>query len=381
MAGIYINIEDSGGYLGMHQAKIQAMHSYNQALCKEVAHYAASHGSNETIESIYVSAPLHLIPPDIFASLVETVFVEFDTSNIQEITADLEPHSVTPERLGLLESLGVTRINLLARSFFDEDLKNLECTYRSRDVHAAIEHIQAAGFKSLSSELYYDIDDQPYEYWAANLEKIVHLKIPHLSLRSHKETARVSLPRQLACCFFFPELTEPVYERFSFAMDYLGEAEFEHYLLMEFALESARSRQSMLHVYQANMLGIGPSAHSFWWHGSSNSKAHRWSNVDNIAQYIALLKQRELPVDSRSVFNLDQLANDYIMLTLQTPEGLDIQVLETEYGVDLYSEKIEALAWLESEGWIEPVRNGKIRLSNLGKLNSYHVIPKLTLDI
>ena len=381
MAGIYINIEESGGYLGMQQAKLQAMQSYNRALCKEVAHYAESHGSNETIESVYVSGPLHLIPPDTFARLIETVFVEFDTGNIQEITADLEPEAVTDERLHLLESLGFTRLNLLSRSFFDEDLKRLECTYRAHDLHTAIERIQGAAFNQLSTELYYDIGDQPFEYWAANFEKVVHLKVDHVSLRSHKETARVGLPRQLACCFFFPELEELLIERLAFAMDYLREAGYEQYLLMEFAQEASRSRHAMLHVYQANMLGIGPGAHSFWWHGASHSKAHRWANVDNIAQYIALLKQRELPVDSRSVFGLDHLANDFIMLTLQTPEGIDTQVLETEYGVDLYSEKIDVLAWLESEGWIEPVRNGKIRLSPTGRLHTYQIVPKLLLDI
>ena len=381
MAGIYINIEDSGKHLGMKQAQIQAMQSYNRALCKEVAHYAASHGRNETIESLYVSGPIHLLQPDIFARLIENVFVEFDTGNIQEITADLEPLSVTDERIKLLESLGFTRINLISRSFFDEDLKQLECTYRTRDVHTAIERIQTASFKSLSTELYYDIDEQPYEYWAANLEKIVHLRIPHVSFRSHKETAMIGLPRQLACCFLFPELKETLTERFSLAMEYLADASYDHYLLMEFALEASRCHHAMMHVQQANMLGIGPNAHSFWWHGSSHSKAHRWDNVDNIDQYIALLKQRELPINSRSTFGLDHLANDYIMLNLQTPDGIDIHVLETEYGVDLYSEKIEELAWLESEGWVDPVRNGKIRLSNLGRLYTYHIIPKLILKI
>ena len=378
MAGIYINIEDSGTYLGSQQTKMQA---YNHALRKEVAHYAASHGSNETIESIYITGPIHLMPESMFAQLIETVFAEFDTGNIQEITADLEPNAVTPERLKMLESLGFNRIHLLSRSFFDEDLARLECTYRSRDLHEAIDSIQASSFSRLSTELYYDIEDQPYEYWGANLEKAVHLNIPHISLRTHKETAMIGLPRQLSCCFLFPELEESLQDRFSFAMNYLGEASYEQYLLMEFALESAQCRHSMLHVYQANILGIGPGAHSFWWHGASQSKAHRWANVDNIAQYIALLNQREVPIDSRSVFGLDHLANDYIMLTIQTTEGVDIQVLETEYGVDLYSEKIEEIAWLESEHWIEPVRNGKVRLSNAGRLHTYKIIPKLLLEV
>lgn len=191
----------------------------------------------------------------------------------------------------------------------------------------------------------------------------------------------MSLPRQLTCCFFFPELDELNQERFSFAMNYLQEAGYEQYVLMEFATEERQSHHTMLHLHQANMLGIGSNAHSFWWRGGSQSQAHRWSNVDNIERYVALLKQRELPVDAKSLFDLDKLANEYILLNIQTTDGINTERLESDYGVDLYSEKIEQLAQLESEGWIEPVRNNRVRLTTEGRIHCFHVIPKLLLDV
>ena len=379
MAGIYINIEDSGIHLGLRRSKIKAVQDYAQAMCQELRFYAESLGKNETIETLYVGGALHLVPRDILSTIIEAVFVHFDASPIQEVTADLEPHAVQNDALVHLQTLGFNRINILARSFFDEDLKKLECTYRSKDVHELIECVQGHGFKKLSLELSYDIDEQPFEYWAANLEKVVYRNITHVSVRSHKEHALVEMPRQLTCCFFFPELSDVMIQRFSFAMEYLNESGLDQYLFMDFATEESQCRHYLLHAYQSNILGVGPGAHSFWWHGPSHTKAHRWSNVDNIERYISLLKQREYPIEARSACNLDELANEHIMLMLQTEQGIHTEILESDYGVDLYSEKIEELAWLESECWIHPVRNNRIRLTPLGRVNSYHLIPKLLL--
>ena len=380
MAGIYINIEHPRIPLGNPHGRKKSLMAYAGAIQKELTHYAESHGQHETIESVYVGGALHALPPDPFYAIIETLFVQFDTSNLQELVADLEPDIVDDTLVHRLKAVGFNRVNLLARSFFDQDLQQLECLYRSKDLHAAIETIQDAGFKHCSVELCYDIEDQPFEYWAANLEKVVHRKINHLSLRSHKEYARIGLPRQLACCYHFPELGIQHAEWYTMAMEYLAQQEYEQYLLMEFAYDNAQCHHYLLHAYQANMLGIGPGAHSFWWHGTSHSKAFRWSNVDNINQYIALLEQRQLPLDTRSASSLDQLADDYIMLSIQTAGGIETEMLETEYGVDLFSDKIEELAWLEREGWINPIRNSRIRLTDAGRLHMYEIIPKLILE-
>ena len=381
MAGIYINIGDANGYLNRHQSQLHVLERYTRALSREVSHYAESHGQNETLESLYIAGPVHHLPADSLQRLIQTVFSTFDAGTIREFTVELSPAHVTEARLRQLESLGISRIHLLVRSFFDDDLKTLESTYYSVDIQEAIERIQASSIPGLSVELYYDIEDQPFEYFAANLERLVHRHIPHVSFRTSHESRLMSLPRQLTCCFFFPELDEVAQERLGFAMKYLEEAGYEQYVLMEFALEGRASHHAMLHVHQSNMLGIGSGAHSFWWRGGSHSQAHRWSNVDNIDRYIALLKQRELPLEAKSMFDLDMLANEYIMLNIQTVEGINTEQLESEYGVDLYSEKIEQLAQLESDGWIEPVRNNRVRLTPAGRIHCFHVIPKLLLDV
>jgi oxygen-independent coproporphyrinogen-3 oxidase len=168
--------------------------------------------------------------------------------------------------------------------------------------------------------------------------------------------------------------------RYAFAMEYLANTDFEHYALSSFARPDSQSRYTQLHLEHANLLGIGPGVHSFWWYGSSQSRAHRWSNIKNIARYQSLLAQHELPLETQSLLTLDQLANEYIVLGLPSLEGLNLELLETDYGVDLFTERIDEIAWLESQALIEPIRNDRIRLTSAGKLQAIDVMSRLLID-
>ena len=127
-----------------------------------------------------------------------------------------------------------------------------------------------------------------------------------------------------------------------------------------------------------NYLGFGPSAHSFWRFDLPEAGARRWANVRNLTVYQRLLHQYQRPLDHRERLSTDTLADEYILLRLRTADGLHFDELETRYGVDLLTEKVDALAYLESSAYIHPIRNGRIHLTTAGQLLCDSVIAKLT---
>ena len=52
---------------------------------------------------------------------------------------------------------------------------------------------------------------------------------------------------------------------------------------------------------------------------------------------------------------------------------------ERDFGIDLYDERVDDLAWLESEGLIHPIRNDIVRLTDSGKSVCDMVTTKLML--
>jgi oxygen-independent coproporphyrinogen-3 oxidase len=235
--------------------------------------------------------------------------------------------------------------------------------------------IRRVGFETFSVDLIFGLPDQPAEHWMANLEKAARLDAPHLSTYGLTIEERTPLANQVARGLVEPASEETTRERFLDTMDYLRHHGYEHYEVSSFAQPGARSRHNQLYWRHGNYLGLGPSAHSFW--RRTRSLAGRWANVRNLRRYQALLEQGQRPLEWEERLGADDLADEYVLLRLRLLEdGLDLDVLEEQYGVDLLVEKVDELAELESAGLVQ-LRNGVVRLTDDGVLVCDAVTAKL----
>ncbi len=367
MAGIYVNIKGSGLNGKPSGSALKSGIAYTKALCNELTYYAPTHGQNETIEAIHFGGSPDIIREEGIRTTMGTLFSSYDALHVNECSINLTPPLFDKQSLQGLAALGFNTVEIYAGSFFESDLAKLNLPHAPEDIHRVVKECRQVGIHNISIALNIDIANQPAEYWAANLEKAISLDIQQVSLKGMPVYNHEDMPAQLAECFSYPSDKLEQMDRYSFAAAYLGDFGLEHYVLSAFARPGHRSKQRDLQMIHSNILGIGPGAHSFWWVAGSHSHANRWSNVDNIERYKALVNQKELPLESRSMLDLDTLANEYTFLRIQHPDGLDLTKLESNYGVDLLTERIEELAWLESEGYIDPIRNNRVRLSQYGK--------------
>ncbi len=109
------------------------------------------------------------------------------------------------------------------------------------------------------------------------------------------------------------------------------------------------------------MIGLGPSAHSFW--RETRSRGWRWADVAHLGRWQGLLLAGERPVDWRESVGPDELADEAVLLGLRRLiDGLDLDRLERDYGVDLLGEKSAVLAALEGAGLVE-VSPARVRLT------------------
>ncbi len=377
MAGIYINIESPDPTTETGSAVSRPGIAYAHALCNELNFYAPTHSQNETIEAIHFGGnPLHIREEGI-RTVVGTLFSSFDALRVNEFSIDLMPPHLDLDTLQGLAALGFDTVNINAGSFFEDDLQKLGYAFTPEALIKGIKNCRQVGMRTVSMTFDIAIPEQPIEYWAACLEKARSFDVNHISLRGMPIYNSENATPQMAACFSYPDTDEPALRRYAFAQRYMQDAGFNHYVLSAFAAPGHESTMREVQLYHGNVLGIGPRAHSFWWISGSRSQANRWANVDNIAYYSALLNQKELPIESRSRLDLDTLANEYIFLRLQHTEGLDLLRLESAYGIDLLTDHIEELAWLESAGIIEPIRNNRVRLSAEGKARSQEAFTRL----
>ncbi|NNE48316.1 MAG: radical SAM family heme chaperone HemW [Rhodothermales bacterium] len=350
---------------------------YLKALELEMRHVALHYSSLEPIDTIYIGGGTpSVLSASELSGVIATIHELFDTSSVTEVTLELNPEDFDEQYLRDLRSVGVNRLSIGVQSFFQSDLEFMNRSHNSEDAHAVVEGVRRAGFDNFSIDLIFGLPNQPEEYWAANLEKTIRLGIPHVSTYSLTIEEKTVLHKQVQLGNVTPELDEVVADRFRFTMSFLRDAGYEHYEVSSFALPGSRAIHNQLYWDHRNYLGFGPSAFSFWWKGLP---ALRWDNIRNVRRYQGLLEGRHRPVSTSEELDLDTLANEYIMLRLRTSEGLDLDHLEDQYGIDLYDERVEDLAWLESEGLIHPIRRDLVRLTDEGMIFADMVTTKLML--
>jgi oxygen-independent coproporphyrinogen III oxidase len=345
----------------------------------EIDSYGRAFGAEQPIETIYLGGGTpSMLSLEEVAALLEPVYQHFDCSAVREIGFEANPENASKDYLSGLRALGVTRLSLGIQSFYEDDLAFMGRAHDAATAQEALENAIAAGFESVSVDLIFGLPDQPIEHWMANLERASASKIDHISTYGLTVEERTPLANQVARGLVTPTPEGVMGELFFATIEYLSGHGFEQYEVSNFARPGGRSQHNQIYWRHENYVGFGPSAHSLRWEG--RSRAVRWSNVRSLPQYVALLEQKQRPLEHQERLGLDDLADEFLMLRLRLPvDGLDLDILEQRYGVDLLSEKVDELAAMERSG-LATLRNGILRLTPRGILVADAVTARLLPD-
>lgn len=109
--------------------------------------------------------------------------------------------------------------------------------------------------------------------------------------------------------------------QFNMMLDAIQTNGFEQYEISNFCKPGQYSRHNSNYWRGVQYLGIGPSAHSF------NGDTRQW-NIANNAKYIKSLTGNTIPAEIEILTETNRL-NEYIMTSLRTIWGLDLDKLNT----------------------------------------------------
>jgi len=147
-------------------------------------------------------------------------------------------------------------------------------------------------------------------------------------------------------------------EQFLLLMQWMEEAGYEHYEISNFAEPGWRSHHNSSYWQGKKYLGLGPSAHSF------NGVERQW-NISNNNIYITRLEKGE-PAFEKETLTATQQLNEYIMISLRTMEGLNLEKLRTVFGIQEQEILEKAKRHLDSE--LLKIENNSLVLTKEGKL-------------
>ena len=328
MAGIYIHIpfcKQACHYCNFHfSTSLTLQNDFTAALLKEIE-LRLDYLAGESVETIYIGGGTpSLIADPAIREILESVFDHFSVGSYPEITLEANPDDMHPDRLRLWKSIGINRLSIGVQSFFTEDLAWMNRAHNAEQAIWAVEEAKLAGFDNFSLDLIYGLPGLTDEKWGINLHKAISLGAPHIScyaLTVEPKTALFRMIEQKKTPDTNPEIQAG---QFFTGIQVLETAGFEHYEISSFAKPGKRSRHNSAYWQSKNYLGLGPSAHSF------NGSGRQW-NISNNALYIKSVMAGQPHVESENLNPRDVL-NEYIMTSLRTMEGLDLQHVSDLFG-------------------------------------------------
>jgi oxygen-independent coproporphyrinogen-3 oxidase len=375
MAGIYLHIpfcKKACHYCDFHfSTSPQYKEPMLKALRQEIL-LRKSYLNNQSIETIYFGGGTpSLLSANELQILLGEIVDQFDVTSNAEITIEANPDDLNPQRVKELRQTLINRFSIGIQSFFEEDLRWMNRAHTATEAQSSIKRVQDAGFENITADLIYGYPLLTNPKWEHNIQELIQLNIPHISSYS------MTVEPATALSSFIKKGEQKAMDegqsaaQFLILMERLKEAGFDHYEISNFAKPGSYSKHNSNYWEGISYLGIGPSAHSF------NGESRQW-NITNNSKYIDQIEKGKIPAEIEEL-TLENRINEYIMTSLRTSKGMDLNKIKDQFGSDYANEIKNNLDFFSEKNWIL-IKDQRIILTTDGKLFADHIASELFIN-
>ena len=312
------------------------------------------------VDTVFIGGgtPTHLSVAQL-RRLVDCVQRRFELSSDVEWSIEANPEDINDQKLTALTAGGVNRISLGVQSFQSAKLQLLERGHSGQAAQAVIERV-AQQLENVSIDLIFAAPEESMEDWQRDLQSALSLPIRHLStyaLTFEKGTSYWSRMRR--------GLLSPATELVEVAMyeltrEMIAESEFEQYEISSFAHADSMCRHNLAYWHGRGWFAAGPGAARF-------TNGRREVNHRSPTTYLKKILAGESPVAESETINAEQFARERAAFGIRMIDGIDLDTLRVETGVDLQLQCHDAIQQSIQQGLLHREGN-RVKLTSRGVL-------------
>ena len=312
------------------------------------------------ITTIYVGGGT---PSYIESKYIKEIIEEIKNKNVSndaEITIEINPGTVTLEKLRDYKECGINRLSIGLQTTQNNLLKQIG---RIHDFEQFVETYKMArkeGFKNINIDLMLGLPNQRIKDLKESLEKVIELQPEHISVYSliieegtpicnKIEKGDLELPEE--------DLERNMYWYVKNTLELNG---YKHYEISNFARNGYESKHNLNCWNQKEYIGIGLAAHSY-------RDITRYSNTEQMGEYIRNVKNQNLERNRiiHEIQKEDDTKKEYMILGLRQIDGIKISEFKEKFGdnpIYLFRNELKKLS---DENLIN-VDEDNIKLTNKG---------------
>lgn len=276
----------------------------------------------------------------------------------EEFTVEMNPGTVDREKLLLLQQAGVNRLSVGVQSFDDNCLQKIGRIHTAQEAVDTIELAHNLGFDNISLDLIYGLPQQDREILTQSVERALTLPVQHISIYGLQLEEGTAFQRMADMGKLYLPTDELVEVMYDYIVEKLPEAGYQRYEISNYALPGYESKHNLSYWQDVEYLGLGSGAHSYW-------QGTRYENPSSIDDYISVLEAGRLLATLEEQVDRQAHMEEYCFLGLRTAAGIDKNLFQQKFGVDLFTVYGRTIKKLVAQDLLQHTARG-IALTTLG---------------
>jgi oxygen-independent coproporphyrinogen-3 oxidase len=273
------------------------------------------------LDTLYVGGGTpSLLGPDAMAGLGALLGHDRLSAPGLEWTAEANPESFTADVARAWADAGVNRVSLGTQTFHAPALRWMGRLHGPEGTLRAVEAARGAGIHNISVDLIFGLPGHLERDWGDDLERVLALDVPHVSLYGLTVEEATPLGRRVRELRERPVDEDRYGEEFLLAAEVLAGGGYEHYEVSNFARPGWASRHNAIYWSGAPYLGLGNGAHSY------APPVRRW-NLREWDDYRRVVQEGASAEAGREVLDDEALRLERIWLGLRTARGVEASIL------------------------------------------------------
>jgi oxygen-independent coproporphyrinogen-3 oxidase len=289
-----------------------------------------------------------------------------------EMSIEIDPRTVTPERLGHCRSLGFNRISFGVQDFDPQVQQAVHRVQPFDSVRELMASARSLGFKSINADLIYGLPRQTPQSFARTVQQIGELRPDRIALYAYAHLPQRFKPQRRIIAEELPSAAQRVTMLGDAIAGFLGRGYhyigMDHFALPDDALAVAK-RQGRLHRNfqgystqpDCDLVGLGVSS-------IGKIGAHYYQNAKTLPEYYDALRQGQLPVQRGIALTRDDVLRRAVIMALMCQGRVEFESIELAHLVrmrDYFARELEQLQPMAEAGLVD-LEPGAIQVTATG---------------
>lgn len=299
---------------------------YVAALCAEIRENQEMARSYRII-TIFIGGgtPSLLTVPEI-TEVFHTLHKVFAIADDAEISIEINPGTVSKEKLTAYHNLGINRLSIGLQSANDEELRHLGRIHTWEEFNSCFAMAREAGFDNINIDVMSALPGQSVSSYERTLQRVVACHPEHISAYSlilEENTPFYERYANHPECLTTEEDDRQMYHR---TKEILKQQGYLRYEISNYAREGCECRHNMGYWQRKEYLGLGLSA-------ASLIGLERFKNTDDACLYSSHSSDLEQIRTEREVLSTKAQMEEFMFLGLRKEKGIDKRVFLKDFAV------------------------------------------------